>query len=169
MTVVVRAAVTLADLDQVRDLMRAFVAWHRARHAEDLHLIEQYFDPGEFEAELASLPGAYGPPGGALLLATADGAPLGCVALRGLQDGACEMKRMFVPAHAHGRGIGTALGQAVVEEGRRLGYRTMRLDTSIRQDEARRLYRRLGFVDTAPYYDLPESLRAWLVFMERPL
>ena len=165
----VRTPATVAELDQVRDLMRGFVAWHRGRHTQDLHLIDSYFDADEFETELASLPGEYGPPGGALLLATDDGAPAGCVALRGLGGGACEMKRMFVYPGLQGRGVGRALGVAILEEARRLGHRVMRLDTSIRQAEAIALYRRLGFVDIAPYYELPEPLRNGLVFMERPL
>jgi putative acetyltransferase len=145
------------------------VAWHRARHVEDLHLIDSYFEPAEWEAELASLPGEYAPPGGALLLASVDGEPAGCVALRDLGGGACEMKRMFVYPALHGKGVGRVLGESILEEARALGHRTMRLDTSIRQHEAIALYRRLGFRDIEPYYDLPEPLRDWLVFMERPL
>ena len=169
MTASVTTPTTQAELDQVRDLMRGFVGWHRVRHQQDLHLIDQYFDAAEFEAELASLPGEYGSPGGALLLATCDGVPAGCVALRGLDAVACEMKRMFVYPHLQGKGVGRALGEAILDEARRLGYRMMRLDTSIRQQEAIALYRRLGFRDIAPYYDLPDPLRNWLVFMERPL
>lgn len=30
-------------------------------------------------------------------------------------------------------------------------------------------YKRLGFHDIAPYYDMPDDLTNWLVFMERPL
>ena len=62
--------------------------------------------------------------------------------------------------------VGGALGQRVIESARQSGYRAMRLDTSIRQAEALGLYRRLGFKDIAPYYDLPQSLREWLVFLE---
>jgi putative acetyltransferase len=60
---------TEADLDDVRRLFRAFLAWHRERHTDDLALIDAYFDDTAWEAELAGLPGAYGPPDGALLLA----------------------------------------------------------------------------------------------------
>ena len=62
--------------------MRAFVAWHRERHVEDIALIDRYFDEAEFEAELAGLPGTYASPEGRLFIAYQDGQPAGCVALR---------------------------------------------------------------------------------------
>jgi GNAT superfamily N-acetyltransferase len=149
--------------------MRAFVAWHRQRHQEDLALIDAYFDAAAFETELASLPGKYAPPCGALLLATLDDRPAGCVALREIDADTCEMKRMFVREELQGHGVGRALGQAIIDAARAAGYRRMLLDTSFRQTEAQMLYHRLGFRDIPPYYDLPPDLRSWLVFMELPL
>lgn len=160
---------TREQLDHVRALMRAFVAWHRERHREDLHLIDSYFDAAAFEFELEGLPGKYVPPRGALLLAMAGDSPAGCVALREIDDRTCEMKRMFVYPEFQGQGIGRALADAVIREARSLGYRTMYLDTSIRQAEAQSLYSGMGFKKIEPYYDLPESLKNWLVFMELPL
>jgi len=159
-------ATTQAQLDHVRELVRSFVAWHRERHVQDLALIDQYFDAAAFESELASLPGAYAPPRGALLLALRDGQPAGCVALKELDAGCCAMKRLFVYPHLQGQGIGHALASRIIERARQCGYRAMRLDTSVRQTEAIGLYRRLGFSTIEPYYDLPQSLRDWLVFME---
>jgi len=169
MPAVVRVPTTPEQLDQVRSLMRSFIAWHRERHREDTHLIDAYFDAGAFEQELASLPGKYAPPDGQLLLATLDGAPAGCVALRKIDSSSCEMKRMFVYTPFHGHGIGNALAEAVIEEARALGYRAMRLDTSIRQEEAMRLYHRMGFKTIEPYYELSAELENWLVFMELAL
>jgi GNAT superfamily N-acetyltransferase len=160
---------TTEELDQVRALFRSFIRWHRSRHQQDIALIEAYFDAHAFEAELAALPGDYSPPRGQLFLATLGGEPAGCVALRAIDATRCEMKRMFVHPEYHGRGVGRALGEAVVAAGRAAGYRTMLLDTSIRQGEARSLYGRLGFREVAPYYDMPDELRSWLVFMELPL
>ena len=154
------------ELNSVRALMRAFVAWHRERHAQDLALIEAYFDQATFDAELAALPGGYSPPRGSLLLATLEGEAAGCVAIRALDGQYCEMKRMFVYPRFHGLGVGLALGKRIISDARELGYRGIRLDTSIRQSEATSLYQRLGFKVTAPYYDLPKELREWLVFME---
>jgi GNAT superfamily N-acetyltransferase len=166
MPAVVQVPTTLQQLDQVRSLMRSFIGWHKTRHREDIHLIDAYFDAEGFEQELASLPGKYVPPHGQLLLATLDGAPAGCVALREIDSSSCEMKRMFVYTQFHGKGVGHALADAVIEEARALGYRTMRLDTSIRQDEAKGLYQHLGFKTIEPYYELPKELKSWLVFME---
>ena len=169
MPAVVQVPTTVQQLDQVRSLMRSFIVWHKARHREDIHLIDAYFDAEAFEQELASLPGKYVPPRGQLLLATLEGTPAGCVALREIDPASCEMKRMFVYTQFHGKGVGHTLADAVINEARALGYRTMRLDTSIRQDEARGLYQRLGFKTIEPYYELPEELRNWLVFMELSL
>jgi len=165
MPAAVQVPTTLQELDQVRSLMRAFIAWHKERHLEDIQLIDEYFDAEAFEQELASLPGKYAPPHGQLLLATLNGTPAGCVALREIDPASCEMKRMFVYPQFHGKGVGYALAEAVIREAKALGYRRMCLDTSIRQNEARVLYQRLGFKTIEPYYELPEKLKSWLVFM----
>jgi GNAT superfamily N-acetyltransferase len=163
------AATSPDDLAAVRDLFRAFVAWHRARHVDDRELIDGYFDAVAFERELSQLPGEYGAPAGALLLARSGGTPAGCVALRRLDATACEMKRMFVEPRFQGRGVGTALTTAVIESARAVGYRAMLLDTSIRQAEAQQLYRNFGFVEIPAYYRLPRALSEWLVFMRLDL
>lgn len=169
MSIAVEVPQTTQQFDHVRGLMRSFVSWHRQRHREDIHLIDQYFDANAFEQEVTSLPGKYVPPHGQLLLATRDAAPAGCVALREIDTSTCEMKRMFVYTQFHGQGVGRALADKVIEQARALGYQTMRLDTSVRQDEAKRLYQRLGFSVIPPYYELPDELRNWLVFMELSL
>ena len=162
-------ATTDDQLNHVRDLIRAFVAWHRQRHHEDLALIDQYFDAKAFEEELATLPGKYAPPKGRLQLALYDDQPAGCIALRELDTRICEMKRMFVYPELHGKGIGRALAETLIRDAQTIGYTRMQLDTSVRQVEAQNLYRYLGFKEIAPYYKLPEELKSWLVFMELSL
>jgi GNAT superfamily N-acetyltransferase len=167
--ITVTQANTPTQLNAVRGLMRSFIAWNRERHVEDLELIDEYFDDDAFEEELATLPGIYAAPEGLLLLAEIGGQPAGCVALRAIDPTFCEMKRMFVYPQYHGLGIGLALAQRLIDCGRAAGYRAMRLDTSIRQAEAKGLYTRLGFTVIEPYHELPRKMRDWLVFMELEL
>ena len=49
-------ATSLHHLDGVRALMRGFLDWHRDRHSDEGDLVDGYFDPEKFEAELAGLP-----------------------------------------------------------------------------------------------------------------
>ncbi|RLB22545.1 MAG: GNAT family N-acetyltransferase [Deltaproteobacteria bacterium] len=108
-----------------------------------------------FEEELAGLPGKYAPPDGALLVAMEGQELAGCVALRRLEQGVCEMKRLFVKEQYRGKGIGRALAKGIIEEAARLGYSLMRLDTLDWLKEAMRLYESLGFRKTEPYYTNP--------------
>jgi ribosomal protein S18 acetylase RimI-like enzyme len=108
-----------------------------------------------FDRELAELPGDYARPLGRLLLARIDGLPTGCVALRPLGNAVCEMKRLFVRPAFQGQGIGRQLALALLEEGRRAGYATIKLDTVPSMKAAQRLYDSLGFRETPPYCENP--------------
>jgi putative acetyltransferase len=105
-----------------------------------------------FEQELKGLPGDYAPPEGRLLLAEYQGELAGCVALHKLEPGICEMKRLYLSPNFRGKGLGRALGEALISEARTIGYRRMRLDTvEPMMRTAVALYRRLGFREVAPY------------------
>jgi ribosomal protein S18 acetylase RimI-like enzyme len=106
----------------------------------------------DFRQELDGLPGDYGPPFGRLLLAIAeDNAVVGCVALRRLQPGIGEMKRMFVRPGHRGIGLGKRLAAAVLSEAAKIGYERIRLDTAPTMTEAIGLYEALGFRRIEPY------------------
>ena len=105
----------------------------------------------DFDREVAMLPGAYAPPRGVLLLASADGQAAGCVALRPLDEMACEMKRLYVRRAWRGHGLGRLLCESLIAEAQNLGYATMKLDTVPQMGEAIALYRSLGFAPIDPY------------------
>jgi ribosomal protein S18 acetylase RimI-like enzyme len=129
-----------ADADALRGLFREYFDWLGP---------EGWFT--DVEAELAALPAGYE----ALLVARDGDNIVGCVALRPLETGTCEMKRLYVRASARGSGAGRALVEASIAQACELGYTTMRLDTLPTMDAARALYLSLGFRPIARYNDNP--------------
>ena len=108
-----------------------------------------------FDQELEALPGLYAPPAGALLIARETDSAAGCVALRRLDAGTGEMKRMYVRDAYRGSGLGRRLALAVIEEARTRKYGRVVLDTLPKLAPAIALYRDLGFRETGPYLAAP--------------
>jgi GNAT superfamily N-acetyltransferase len=134
-----------ADIEQARELFREYSAW-----------VETDLCFQNFEKELAALPGSYAEPDGRLLLAFHDAQLSGCVGLRKIGEGICEMKRLFVRDAFRGKGIGRGLIEAIIREATEIGYERMRLDTLPPQmNDAIALYRSFGFKEIEPYYENP--------------
>lgn len=149
-------AKTEAEIAVARELFREYEAWL------GLDLCFQ-----GFEAELASLPGKYAPPAGRLLLAYSDDKLAGCIAMREMEDGVCEMKRLFVRDEFRGARIGVALIERLITDAREIGYKKMRLDTfPPKMGKAVSLYSSHGFVAIPRYYDNPHE---GVLFMELTL
>ncbi|HCA58261.1 MAG TPA: GNAT family N-acetyltransferase, partial [Blastocatellia bacterium] len=107
----IKQAATAQDIEVVRELFREYEAWL------GLSLCFQ-----GFEEELATLPGKYAPPEGRLYLASVGEEPAGCIALRSLGDGICEMKRLYLRENARGLGLGRRLIEQVIADAREIGY-----------------------------------------------
>lgn len=148
-----------------------------ATSAEDVEIIRRLFREYQvslgidlcfqnFENELAGLPGKYAPPEGRLYLAFEGELTAGCAALRKIEEGVCELKRLYVPPSNRGRGIGRLLAIQAVNDARQMGYKSMRLDTLPSMHRAQELYRELGFNPIAPYTNNPIK---GAVFMELKL
>jgi GNAT superfamily N-acetyltransferase len=145
----IRQAVTPTDVAQARALFEEYAAWLN---------VDLCFQG--FARELATLPGAYAPPRGRLLIAGLPEAAVGCIAVRPLAGEEFsvptgEIKRLYVKPDARGTGLGLRLVETLLQEARAIGYRELKLDTLDRMTGARRLYERLGFVACSPYYHNP--------------
>jgi len=161
-TVAIARATSASDLDEVRALFVEYVSAPDWEAGFGAYLAQQ-----AFEAELATLPGPYAPPAGALLLARVDGRPAGCVACKPLDPPTvCEMKRLFVRPEFRSLGVARRLVTAVLAAATDAGYARMRLDTLPSMAAAQRLYERLGFHDIPAYCENPVHGAR---FMEREL
>ena len=140
-------SLTIADtaqLEQVRQFFHNYAAWL------GVDLSYQNFDQ-----EMAALPGCYAPPQGCLLYAEHDGLAAGCVGIRPLSKGVCELKRLYVAPEQRGSGVGRELVLAALKAARQIGYRQVLLDTLPNMRIAVKLYRELGFLEAPAYYQTP--------------
>ena len=152
----IRRAETEEDIESAKTLFREYETW----------LAMSLCFQG-FEEELASLPGKYAAPDGRLYLAFIDDELAGCVALRKLERGICEMKRLFLRENARGHGLGNQLIEKLIDEARSVGYSKMRLDTyPPKMGKAVKLYESHGFKAIEPYYHNPHD---GVLFMELDL
>ena len=137
-----------ADLDALRGIFREYAA------SLTVDLAFQ-----NFEEELATLPGEYAAPRGALLMARVDGQLAGCCALRPLDTvdfpNSCEMKRLYVRPAFRRLGLGRQLAEAIMDVARLNAYDHVLLDTLDDMEAARTLYEDLGFEEIPPYYHNP--------------
>ncbi len=150
---IISQAFTDDDIAAARTLFREYEAWL------GLDLCFQ-----GFEDELRNLPGKYAEPDGRLFLAYQDEQLTGCIALRPLDVGICEMKRLFVRDEFRGQQIGVHLIERLIADAREIGYHKMRLDTfPPKMGKAVRLYESHGFSPIPPFYDNPHD---GVLFME---
>lgn len=163
--ITITRAETPQDVDAARGLIRAFNHWAMVE-------IAKTDNPAVFaglEAELAALPGRYGPPGGCLILARLDDAPAGCVAFYAQDASTMEIKRMFVRPEARGHGIGGRMMTALSAQAKQVGYRRALLSTHNSMHAAHAVYHRAGFAEVPLSTDFPSALAGIDVCMEMAL
>ncbi len=96
-------------------------------------------------------PGEMAPPEGAFLVGYEAGRAIACGGLRRLEDGICEIKRIYVVPDARSRGVGRGLLVALEAAARDAGYERVRLDAGREQRHSRVLFASAGYVEIPPY------------------
>lgn len=125
-------------------------------------LLQEYWDSfgftpcfQNFGDELTGLPGAYALPSGRLALATIQGEPAGCIALRSVDARRAEVKRLYVRPAFRGMGLARGLMEWLMAEARTIGYQEIVGDTMPVMRDALALYDRMGFERVEPYAEKP--------------
>lgn len=104
-----------------------------------------------------------------LLLTEDDGTPVGCGALRPLEPGVAELKRMYVVPAARGRGLSRLVLTGLEATAAERGWRTLRLETGPLQHEAIALYERSGYRPIGAFGHYRDEPDEWSRYYEKEL
>jgi len=127
--------------------------------ALNAELAHRYPEPGASHFRLEASEVA--PGRGAFLIARSERTPVGCGAIRRLDAGTAEIKRMYVLPNHRGRGVGRELLQHLEAIARELGAQRIVLASGVRQPESLALYKHCGFAEIplfGEYLDSPLSV-----------
>ena len=139
------AVATIERVDPASPVAR----WCLSQYFAELAVrFEEGFDP---EKALPSEDAEMIPPQGAFLVATLDGQPVACGAVKTLTPGVGYIKRMWVSGSARGLGLGRRMLEALETQSRELGFTKVCLETNRALKEAIRLYESSGYVEVAPF------------------
>ena len=144
------------ELAIVRPLFEQYREWI-AEHKDTAPAGRSRVESGlaEIDQLITGLPGAYGPPRGDVILAFSRESVVACGALRELEPGIGEIKRIYVRADHRGPGFGPRLTRALLERALELGYERVRVDTLPTMTAAIEFYQEMGFRPIPAYWSHP--------------
>ena len=79
--------------------------------------------------------------------------PVGCGAIRHINNNVCELKRFFVIGDMREQGIGKAIYMKLEKESVIKGYKNIVLETGYKQPESIGLYKKMGFYEIPKFGD----------------
>ncbi len=94
-------------------------------------------------------------PRGLVLVIRDEGTPVGCGAVKLLEDGIGEIKRMWVSPDVRGHGLGGRLLDALESAAIEAGKTIARLETNDQLEAALAMYRKRGYAEVAPFNEEP--------------
>jgi ribosomal protein S18 acetylase RimI-like enzyme len=117
-------------------------------------LLESGFDPAK---ENSARDDDFVPPAGFFFVARLDGRPVGCGALKRVDNTTGEIKRVWTASSARRMGIASTILRTLEASARHMGLKTVRLDTNRAMKEAQGLYRKKGYQEIARFNDNPHA------------
>ncbi len=99
----------------------------------------------------------FSPPGGICLVGWLADEPVAVGAVKRLEPGLAEIKRMYVAPAGRSMGVARKLLAALEDAARTLGYSRVRLDTGPQQPHARALYLSAGYREIPDYNGNPAA------------
>jgi GNAT superfamily N-acetyltransferase len=156
-----------AEVDDLAALTIEYLTWATGRLWEEFEMVMTVPD----QAGSADSVRKFDTPGALYLVAELEGRLIGMGALRTLEPGIVEVKRMYLRPEYQGRRIGSAmLDRLLAEAVGTLGAHTLRLDSCRFMLDAQRLYESRGFKERDPYRgtEIPPELQRHWRFYERP-
>jgi len=157
------------DYEVARGLCREWLEWHWNAYPEDWPVEGNPMDPEKFEVTLNDLPNLHARPRGAILIASADGRPAGCVMYNEAEADVAVFNSMFVNEGDRGHGIGRLMLERMFEEMTADGYRKVMFSSATFLIHARKMYEGVGFSGIPHPQNFPDGWRRYVYFMERQL
>jgi GNAT superfamily N-acetyltransferase len=141
-----------AQIERVDPASRA-ARWCVSQYfAELASRFEEGFDPAQ---SIAADDADLRPPRGSFLVASADGEPVACGAVKSTAPGVGSLKRMWVASSVRGLGFGRRMLDALESQARDLGLTTLRIETNRALREAIQLYEKSGYEEVPPFNEDP--------------
>lgn len=140
--------------DNNREIKELFSEYTDMLVKNDLNF-SKYMELQNYDSELEHLSDKYGLPDGRLYIVKVENEVAGCIGLKKLDDENCEMKRLYVRPAFRGYKIAFKLVKMIIYEAKKIGYKSMLLDTLPFLEGAIYLYKKFGFYEIKSYNNSP--------------
>ena len=165
----VSIASSSGEFDAARALCQQWFEWHWRNYPTDWPLEGNPMARGRFDAIVQELEQLHARPHGAIVLASVDGDPVGCVMYSEDHSGVAVFNRMFVAERGRGHGLGQMMLDRMFEQMLADGYERVFFSSAKFLTHAKAMYERAGFVPMNHPSDLPDDWRDYVYFMQREL
>jgi len=169
MTLNIITPASTSDFDAVRELCRDYRGFLLGLGPHDKRIVETIYPPDVYERILSAIEVEHQAPRGGTKLVRLGDRPVGCGMFHRLDNGAAEIKRVYVRDEARGIGAGRAVMAALIDQCRGDGYERILMDTSVALTAAKTLYLSMGFKLRGQYQDMPPIVEGRLLYFEMTL